>query len=108
MIIDMPDFLQQAQLDRETLEVWIEEEWLIPARTTRELAFSEMDLARAKLIRDLTKDLGVNHEGVGLILNLVDQVHGLRKTLADVLCSMHARAAPDDADSSRDENRAAP
>jgi len=29
MIISKIDFLDRAQLDRETLEVWIEEEWLV-------------------------------------------------------------------------------
>ena len=70
MIISKLDFLERARLDRETLEVWIEEEWLLPGRTADELVFSEMDLARAKLIRDLKHDMGVNDEGVGVILNL--------------------------------------
>ena len=26
------EFLERARLDRQTLTVWIEEEWLIPAR----------------------------------------------------------------------------
>jgi chaperone modulatory protein CbpM len=108
MIVDMPDFLRRARLDRETLEIWIEEQWLIPTRLARELAFSEMDLARAELIRDLTMDLGVNHEGVGVILNLVDQVHGLRRALADVLRSIPARSLPDNAGSSTGQDRNAP
>jgi hypothetical protein len=53
MIINKMEFLDRAQLDGETLEVWIEEEWLVPSGTATELAFSEADLARAKLIRDL-------------------------------------------------------
>lgn len=52
-----------AQLDQETLEVWIEEEWLVPGETAREPEFSEADLARAKLIRELKHDMGVNDEG---------------------------------------------
>ena len=81
MIISKMDFLDRARLNREILEVWIEEEWLVPSGTGTELTFSETDLARAQLIRDLMQDLGVNQEGVGVILNLVDQVHGLRKAL---------------------------
>jgi chaperone modulatory protein CbpM len=96
MIISKMDFLDRAQLDGETLEVWIEERWLVPRSTAAELTFSEADLARAQLIRDLTRDLGVNDEGVGVILNLLDQVHGLRKALADVLQSVHERSAPPD------------
>ena len=34
-------------------------------------------------------DLGVNDAGVGVILNLVDQMHGLRKMLGDLLKSLH-------------------
>jgi chaperone modulatory protein CbpM len=100
MIISKLDFLVRAQLDRETLEVWIEDEWLVPSGTATEPAFSEADLARAKLIRDLIQDLGVNDEGVGVILNLLDQVHGLRKAMADMLQFVRERSAPSDAGSS--------
>jgi chaperone modulatory protein CbpM len=107
MIISKLDFLDRAQLDGKTLEVWIEEEWLVPSGTATELAFSETDLARAKLIRDLMQDLGVNDEGVGVILNLLDQVHGLRKVLADMLQSVREQSTPPNAGSSmgQDQNR---
>lgn len=93
MIINRSEFLYRAQLDRETLEVWVAEEWLIPIATESEPAFSEADLARAELIRDLKQDLGVNDEGVGVILNLLDQVHSLRTVLAEVLQSVRERAS---------------
>jgi chaperone modulatory protein CbpM len=107
MIISTQEFLARAQLDRETLDVWIEEEWLVPSGTATELAFSEADLARAKLIRDLIKDLGVNDEGVGVILNLLDQLHGVRKALAGLLQSVRQQPAPPDAGPSigRDQDR---
>ncbi len=89
MIITKLDFLARARLDRRTLEVWIEEEWLIPSQTDNDLAFSETDLARAKLIRELIDDLGVNTEGVGVVLHLLDQLHGLRRAMAEVLGSIH-------------------
>jgi chaperone modulatory protein CbpM len=85
MIISKLDFLYRAQLDQETLEVWIGEEWLVPGETTGEPEFSEADLARAKLIRDLQHDMGVNKEGIGIILNLLDQMHSLRKAMAETL-----------------------
>jgi len=105
MNISKPDFLERARLDRETLEVWIQEEWLIPSGTANEVAFSEMDLARAKLIRDLKNDLGVNDEGVGVILNLLDQMHGLRRALAELLQSARERSAPADDPSSMDQDQ---
>ena len=49
---------------------------------------------RAELIRDLMGDLEVNDAGVGVILNLVDQMHGLRKMLADLLKSLHQGHTP--------------
>jgi chaperone modulatory protein CbpM len=81
------EFLERARLDQATLSIWIEEEWLIPGRTAHELAFSEMDLARANLIHDLKDKMGVNDEGLGVILHLLDQMHALRRALADTLKS---------------------
>ena len=94
MMISKLDFLYRAQLDQETLDVWIEEQWLVPQETAAEPAFSEADLARAKLIQELKRDLGVNDEGVAVILSLLDQVHSLRKVLADVLQSVRERSVP--------------
>jgi chaperone modulatory protein CbpM len=88
------EFLERARLDRGTLAVWIEEEWLIPGRTAHELAFTEMDLARANLIHDLKDKMGVNDEGLGVILHLIDQMHALRRALADTLKSARERRTP--------------
>ena len=82
MIITKSEFLLRAHLDQQTLEVWIQEEWLSPDQDEAEPVFSEADLARAGLIHDLQGDLGVNREGVGVILNLIDQIHSLRWALA--------------------------
>jgi chaperone modulatory protein CbpM len=91
MNISKLDFLYRSHLDQETLEVWVKEEWLVPQGTDVEPAFSDTDLARAKLIRELQQDLGVNNDGVGVILNLLDQLHSLRKALASRLQHEHER-----------------
>jgi chaperone modulatory protein CbpM len=93
MIITRLEFLARAELDHRTLELWIEEEWLIPSATENDLVFSEADVARARLIRDLIDDLGVNAEGVGVALHLLDQIHGLREAMAEVLRSIHGSEA---------------
>ncbi len=85
------EFLERARLDRRTLSVWIEEEWLIPARQADELTFSDMDLARANLISDLKDKMGVNDEGLGVILHLLDQMHALRRALTAALDSARER-----------------
>lgn len=85
MTITIVEFLYRAELDRATLDVWIEQEWLIPQTSESEPSFTEADLARARLIRELMDDMGVNEEGVGVILNLLDQIHSLRRLLAQTL-----------------------
>ena len=87
MMISKREFLLRAQLEDETLEAWIQEEWLIPDETAGEMTFSDADVARAQLIMDLKNSLGVNNEGVGVILHLIDQIHGLRKILTELLQS---------------------
>lgn len=81
MSMNKPDFLGSAGVEIETLEFWLEQRWLLPQQTADGATFSEVDLARAHFIRDLKADLGVNEEGIDVILHLVDQLHGLRRVL---------------------------
>jgi chaperone modulatory protein CbpM len=85
------EFLERTHLDRGTLEIWIRESWICPDCTAPERAFTDMDLARAGLIHDLKHNMGVNDEGLDVILHLIDQMHGLRKALAEALASLHER-----------------
>jgi chaperone modulatory protein CbpM len=94
MTISRHEFLLRARLDQATLTAWIAEEWLVPRSAAAEPEFTEVDIARAALIRDLKEDLDVNDAGIGVILSLVDQVHGLRRTLAELLRDMRERPEP--------------
>jgi chaperone modulatory protein CbpM len=85
MIITRLEFLSRTKLDERTLNIWIEEEWLILEAVEAELTFSEADIARAQLISDLMDQLGVNNEGVGVILHLLDQMHGLRSAMLNLV-----------------------
>jgi chaperone modulatory protein CbpM len=89
-MISTHEFLLRARLEHHSLEAWIAAGWLIPPQTHPEPAFSEVDLARAQLIRDLRDDLGVNDEGISVILHLLDQVHGLRRSLQEILNVMRS------------------
>ena len=91
MTITRQEFMLRARLDDATLTAWIAEEWIVPRSAAAEPAFAEVDLARAALIRDLKHDLDVNDAGIGVILGLVDQVHGLRRTLGELLADRRAR-----------------
>ncbi len=69
------------------LKVWVAQGWIKPADAAAQ-SYSEADLARATLICNLEDDLGFAEEDVPVLLNLIDQIHGLRaelKVLLDVL-----------------------
>lgn len=83
------EFLTCSGLQVQTLEFWLEQRWLIPQETSAGMTFSDMDVARARLIQDLKADFGVNDEGVDVILHLVDQLHGLRRALAQLHKDLH-------------------
>jgi len=84
-MINTQEFLAIVRVDAELLEAWIEAGWLIPRRDAGGWTFSEMDLARARLICDLKRDFGLNDEGVAGTLDLLDQIYGLRRALREVL-----------------------
>jgi chaperone modulatory protein CbpM len=82
MMMSKQEFLATSGLPAQTLVLWIEQRWLIPDETAAGMSFSERDVARARLIHDLQNDLGVNDEGIDVVLHLMDQLHGLRAALA--------------------------
>lgn len=71
------------------LRVWVRQGWIRPAAKT-EQAFSEADMARAALIRDLEDKLGFDEDQVPVLLNLIDQIHGLRAELKSMLDALEA------------------
>ncbi len=76
----LDEFSLEFGVERQTLHVWISRRWLIAENET----MREIDVARARLIRDMQTDLGVNDEGVDVALHLLDQVHELRRMMADL------------------------
>jgi chaperone modulatory protein CbpM len=66
------------------LRVWVSQGWIRPAAEPPR-GFTEADLARAALIRDLEDTLGFDEDQVPVLLNLIDQIHGLRAELKVLL-----------------------
>lgn len=93
-MIDLEKFLQEAGLERLTLEQWIEREWVTPARASADIELSDADVARVIFIRDLRSDFGVNDEGVAIVLHLVDQLHGLRRAMHELSLELRDRNEP--------------
>jgi chaperone modulatory protein CbpM len=90
-MIKIEEFLIRTRLERQSLEAWVTAGWIVPPQTDPELMFADVDLARVQLIRDLREDFGVNDEGVSVILHLVDQMHGLRRSMRELLDEMRER-----------------
>jgi len=65
------------------LRVWVREGLIRPTETAQ--GFSEADIARAELIVNLEDELGFAEEDVPVLLNLIDQIHGLRSELRGLL-----------------------
>ena len=69
------------------LRVWVAQGWIKPADNAAQ-GFSDADLARAALICNLEDELGFAEEDVPVLLNLIDQIHGLRSELMGVLTAL--------------------
>ena len=66
------------------LHLWIEQRWVLPQKRGNGFVFDDVDMARARLIRELHVDLMVNEEAIPVVLSLLDQVHALRRALGRV------------------------
>ena len=63
------------------LRAFVAAECLMPAERDGRLAFAEADVARARLLGELAADFELDPEAAGLVVSLVDQIHGLRRQL---------------------------
>jgi chaperone modulatory protein CbpM len=88
--MDAHEIVARVRIERCLLNEWVEAGWLVPRRSGADQEFSEVDLARAHLIRDL-QTLGANGESIPIILDLVDQLHGVRRLLREVLSTIKDR-----------------
>jgi chaperone modulatory protein CbpM len=80
-MMNKQEFLTSAGLEVQTLDLWLEQRWLIPDQAFGGMNFSDVDLARVRLILDLKTGFRINDEGIDVILHLMDQLHGLRRAL---------------------------
>ena len=63
------------------VERWVARGLLRPAADGQNWVFEPVDVARARLLADLTDDLGFDDEAVETVVDLLDQVHTLRRQL---------------------------
>jgi chaperone modulatory protein CbpM len=87
-MLDQIEFARKLRFDGARLQVFIDRGWISPATQGGRPVFRDVDVARAALIADLVDVMGVNDEGVDVVLDLLDQLYSLRiafGTLVDAL-----------------------
>ena len=53
--------------------------------------FRDVDIARAALIADLADEMGVNDEGIDLVLDLLDQLYSLRFAFSNLIDALEVQ-----------------
>ena len=77
---------QFPDLEAAELRLWIERRWVQPEQTEGEgWVFHDIDMARLRLVYDLSRDFDASEETMPLVLSLLDQVYELRCSLKTVL-----------------------
>ncbi|MGG7577048.1 chaperone modulator CbpM (plasmid) [Rhizobium sp. YTUHZ045] len=86
--MDDHEFRLYLKIDVVQLDFWIEQGWLIPETSGEKRQFRDADVARARLILDLMGNMGVNEAGVDVVMDLVDQLHGIRGTMSQLMTAI--------------------
>ena len=84
MIWTLQQVVAEMEVSEGEVTGWIRQSWVLPIKKDGALLFDEVDRARIKLIVELRRDLEVNDEAIPVVLRLLDQVYGLRRTLDDL------------------------
>lgn len=72
-------------LNREQLDRYIRAGVVVPVQSETGPLFRELDLARLHLVVDLTEGYHLDEDALGLVMSLVDQLHGLRGDMRAML-----------------------
>lgn len=74
------------------LRAFVAAECVAPAEEGGRLAFAEADVARVRLLAELSEDFGLDEDAAALVVSLVDQIHGLRRALRQLGAAVEAEA----------------
>ena len=85
------DVVLELDLPASELSEWIDRNWVLPDINNSTLFFSEEDVARARMLKELIHEIGANEPSVPVILRAMDQVYELRKmmnSLTDAIATL--------------------
>jgi chaperone modulatory protein CbpM len=80
-----------ADLRPEEVEAWIDCGWVRPLRSDDRYEFSDVDVARCRLILEMRQEFEIDDETMPLVLSLMDQVYGLRHRMRLLLGAIQSQ-----------------
>jgi chaperone modulatory protein CbpM len=75
------------ELEVVELQSWVARGWIRPDGEI----FTEIDIARIRLVRDLRHDMAIAEDTMALVLSLIDQLSDLRQALRSVRVALEAQ-----------------
>ena len=81
------------RLTRTRLIAFVEAEVIVPVRSERGALYRQIDRARAELACDLADAFDLHEDALGMVLSLLDQLHGVRGELRAVLGALESEPA---------------
>jgi chaperone modulatory protein CbpM len=75
-------------LTRARLVSYVEARVIVPVQSDAGPVYRRIDLARLHLLCDLSDQFDLEDDALGVVISLVDQLHGVRGELAAVLAAL--------------------
>lgn len=82
-----------SRLTRSELVRFVEVSLVRPERGLGGHFFRRIDIARLELLCDLSHDLELDETALGIVISLIDQLHGARQDLLAVARAIHSLPA---------------
>lgn len=83
-MLSIDDVAKRTEIKTAELHFYIQQSWIIPMEEDGRFFFDDADVARVQLIFDLRSAMGVNDEGVPVVLQLVDRLHSMNRALEEI------------------------
>jgi chaperone modulatory protein CbpM len=77
----LDELLREHGVSTVHVERWVARGLLRPREAGESWSFEQVDVARARLLAELSEDIGFDDDTVETVVSLVDQVHTLRGQL---------------------------
>ncbi|WP_424831714.1 hypothetical protein [Ruegeria sp.] len=83
-----------ARLTSDRLTEYLAAEIVIPEQSEQGLVYHSIDVARLELACELHEQYDMEADALSMMISLIDQMHGLRAELREVLSAVEAQPEP--------------